>query len=271
MKLSADKNTSLLHGEENHHEKLSKFRARNKTIILVSTAFFITLTLIITALIFHLVRNIRSQQSDPYTIHLLPVSQLQSFHPCNMTSCSGTNYSDLPEPAVTDPNRVFILSLQAAAVQLQNITSSLTTTTTSSSFNNCSVSLRHRSGQIREVLDTMRVDPFVGRLSMEQRFEIMKRISVAKENLMSCVRGMGEMESTAEIEEVRAEVLRVIVYLRSSGENLVRYRKFVREFHSDVAGDYWRNMISDNMFIISMCGLQLVFIFFLYWTLFRFG
>ncbi|KAL9155908.1 hypothetical protein ABFS82_09G037400 [Erythranthe guttata] len=130
MKSSADKNTSLLHGEDNHHEKLSKFRARNKTIIL----FFIALTLIIAALIFHLVRNIRSRHSDPYTI---PVFKLPSSDTRNT--------------------------------------------------------------------------------------------------------------------------------------NLVRYRKFVREFHSDVAGDNWRNMISDNMFIKSMCGLQLVFIFFLYWTLFRFG
>ncbi|KAL7139217.1 hypothetical protein ABFS83_09G036100 [Erythranthe nasuta] len=267
MNSAVNNNNTTTTPSEEDDANLSKFRRRNNILILVFATFSISLTLTISALIFNLVRHVDSESG--HLTRLNPA--VRAFYEaaiCNTPSCREAfnpiiNNITRTRSIITDPNQIFILSLQAAAEQLQNIT--ITTD------KNCSDSLRFGSDQIRYVLATVRGDPFVEKRSFGQRVAIVEGIGLAEDDLNPCVDYLlDDVESTA-VREVRAKVLRVMVYLSSSREFAGRFYEEMHQRYRDVAVVDWRNMVSDHMFIICICGLQLLFIFFLYWTLFRFG
>ncbi|KAL7139215.1 hypothetical protein ABFS83_09G035900 [Erythranthe nasuta] len=249
MKSANNITTNLL--EKQDHEILSKIRQRKKNITTFFITFFISITLIISSLIFYLVHDISSKYS--------------SINPVVQT----------PDPDnKPDPNQAFILSLQTSAQQLENITSfisiSAADTVPSAAFKNCSNSLRHGSGRIRNALTTIRVNPLLETPSFsEERFEMAGSIYAVEEDLEACVGDLGkvEMESTAVI-ELRMKVLEVLVHLRSRGDFLV-YSDEYKVTHS-----LWRDIadeISNYLFVVCVCCLQLMFIFFLFWTICRFN
>ncbi|EYU35852.1 hypothetical protein ABFS82_09G037000 [Erythranthe guttata] len=249
MKSANNNTTNLL--EKQDHEILSKILQR-KNITTFFITFFISITLIISSLIFYLVHDISSKYSP-----INPV--LQTPNPDNKP----------------DPNQAFILSLQTSAQQLENITSFISINgaddmVPSAAFKNCSNSLRHGSGRIRNALTTIRVNPLLETPSYsEQRFEMAGSIYAAEEDLETCVGDLGkvEMESTAVI-ELRMKVLDALVHLRSRGDFLVYSDEYkvTHSLWSDIADE-----ISNYLFVVLVCCLQLMFIFFLFWTICRFN
>ncbi|KAL8042230.1 hypothetical protein ABFX02_09G036900 [Erythranthe guttata] len=250
MKSANNNTTNLL--EKQDDEILSKIRQRKKNITTFFITFFISITLIISALIFYLVHDISSKYSP-----INPVVQTPN-----------------PDNKKPDPNQAFILSLQTSAQQLENITSFISInaadTVPSAAFKNCSNSLRHGAGRIRNALTTIRVNPLLETPSYsEQRFEMTGSIYAAEEDLETCVGDLGkvEMEPTAVI-ELRMKVLEVLVHLRSRGDFLVYSDEYkvTHSLWSDIAYE-----ISNYLFVVCVCCLQLMFIFFLFWTICRFN
>lgn len=106
----------------------------------------------------------------------------------------------------------------------------------------------------------MRVNPFVGSLSEEQRDEMKKRIVAAEEDVESCLDDLAE--------EMTAKLVNVQVYLGSAVDFVAGHGKNGRILNYYVMedSDFYRSVISGNLII---CGLQLLFVFGLFCSLFR--
>ncbi|KAI3454650.1 hypothetical protein Pfo_011313 [Paulownia fortunei] len=234
-------NSSFKTGLVEEDVTLSTFRKRNKILILIFISFIISLTLIIGALITYLVREDGSLSDQ--SVPLNPAVFYSDD--CNTPSCLKIFNTIISTKSITDPNKIFTLSLQTAAKDLENLVSSILSTSGSISdgnktviaFKTCSGSLSVALSQIGDVLAIMRGNPFVETQSDEQRGEMMNRIMAADENLKSCLDDLGKVESTA-VSEVREKVLQVKVYVSSSGDFLFGYDEVWDKFWSDIAADW---------------------------------
>lgn len=231
-------------------ETLAAFRKKYKKQILIFKVFFISLTLIIGALIIYLVQD-NTSESDQ-SIPLNPVVQTSN-------------------PIIGTKSQIFTVSLRTAAEELDDVTSlilSISDTNTEFALKNCWKSLRHGSGQIRYALEAMGVNPFSETLSNEEKVEMLYRIFVAEENINSCLDDLEKVESTAAI-EVRTKVLQAKVYLSGRGD-------FLMDYYDDVWHKFWSTitaawgMVFANLFIVCLFGLQFLFMFYLFWTISKF-
>ncbi|KAK4437082.1 hypothetical protein Salat_0042100 [Sesamum alatum] len=265
----ADPKTSLLIRED-QDVALSMFRRRNKILILVFLLFSFCITVVIAALIIYLVRN-ESSMSGRSTL-FNPALQAFCFVAYNTPSCIKTFKPIISGKSVSDPNQIFTLSLQQAIKELENVIPLVQSNTvkigdgndqTVADFKNCSTSLLDAQSQIRDALRKMRVNPFVEAQSDEQRAEIVSRITATEENLGSCIEDLATVNAT----DVRAKVFDVKVYVNSGGDFLLGFDEVVQMFRSYSVSD--RGLIFENLFSMSMGGLQFVFVLFLFLALFR--
>ncbi|KAL2244254.1 UNVERIFIED_CONTAM: hypothetical protein Sindi_0543400 [Sesamum indicum] len=266
----ADPKTSLL-GEEG--VALSTFRRRNKILILAFLLFSVSLTVVIAVLIVYLVRN-ESSRSGKSTL-FNPALQAFCFVSYNRPSCIKTFNPIISGKSISDPNQIFILSLQHAIKELENVIPLVQSNTTQiregndqtvAAFKNCSTSLPDALSQIRDTLGKMRANPFVEAQSDEQRAEMMSRITTVEENLGSCIEDLATVEAT-DVREVRAKVFDVKAYVNSGGDFVLGFDEVLQMLWSYKVGD--RGLVLESLFDISMCGLQLIFVFFLFLALFR--
>lgn len=95
------------------------------------------------------------------------------------------------------------------------------------------------------------------------------RIIWAEEDLEACVDDLMKVQESMAASEVIEKVLGVKVHLSSSGDFLSGGYNVSHSFWSDIA-ENWSSVISNNIFIIFICCIQLLFIFFLFWTLCRY-
>ncbi|PIN14421.1 hypothetical protein CDL12_12956 [Handroanthus impetiginosus] len=245
---------------------LLAFRKRNKIIILFFFLLIISITLILGTLISYLIHNDTLQVSQP---QINPAVEAFCYVSYNTSSCiRTTNYIINTKSVSDDPNQIFTLSLQTAAKELQNVISFLLTFGSVEpdviAFENCSRSLHDAMGEIRDILGLMRVNPFVEEQSDEQRVEMMNEVSGAGENIGSCLDYLDKVNgSTATI----AKLLQAKEYVNISEDFLIEYAEVLQMFWSD-NGD--RGLNFEIMFGICMGGiLQLLFMFFLFWSLCR--
>ncbi|GFP99367.1 hypothetical protein PHJA_002080800 [Phtheirospermum japonicum] len=226
------------------HDAFSKLGKRNKTTITILTSFIISLALIIGALITYLVQEDTSKLV-PYNNPLLFYSA-----PCNVPPCWRVHNTIITTAYITDPAKIFTLTLQKSIEDLETLVSLIDDTPqldelqqmkmrankTMIAFNNCSDSLRNGSGQIQPLF---LVNPFIfGAHSDEQRGETIKRIIAAEENLEACVRDLEKAEESTAVIEVREKVLRVKEYLSSSRDNLFTYE------HDVVWDKFWGDFVA---------------------------
>ncbi|CAA0826828.1 Unknown protein [Striga hermonthica] len=262
----------------------TKLRKRNKITIIVLTSFLITLTLITGALMTYL-----SHSNTWPSENSVPFNNLVLFYsgPCRAQPCWRVHNTIINTRSIFEPDRVFNLVLQKSVQDLEDIISlinggpSIQMRADSQHMNvsddgdknrtalqNCVDSLRNGSGQIGSVFQ---ISPFLGMQSGEQRGETIKRIMAAEENLEACARGLENDvdEWTARI-GLREKVLRVKVHLRSSREN------FFTDEYDDVWVKFWNDFVAKwrmtygDAFLVFVGGIQLLFMFFLVWTLFKF-
>lgn len=106
----------------------------------------------------------------------------------------------------------------------------------------------------------MRVNPFVGWLSDEQRDEMKKRIAAAEEDVESCLDDLAE--------EMTAKLVNVQVYLSSAVDFVAGHGRMGRiSYKVELEdNDFYRRLISGNLILF---GLQLLFVFGLFCSLFR--
>ncbi|KAL3640594.1 hypothetical protein CASFOL_015562 [Castilleja foliolosa] len=99
---------------------------------------------------------------------------------------------------------------------------------------------------------------------------MIKRIIKAEEDLEACVRDLEKADESTAVIEVKEKVLRVKGYLSSSRDNLFTYE------HDVVWDKFWGEFVAKwgvmfgDVFLICVGGLQLLFMFFLFKTLFKF-
>ncbi|KAG8379163.1 hypothetical protein BUALT_Bualt07G0059600 [Buddleja alternifolia] len=255
---------------------LSKFRRRNKILIIIFLSFFISLILIISALIIHLMHvddddDQSSPQSDDDHIIIPHNPAIQAYYSsaCYTHLCRRTLNSIFTTNSISDPNQIFTLSLQTASKHLRNLTSLISSNSVEKAditFKKCSNFLGHAMSRINDTLAIMRVNPFVGWQSDEQRSEMMNWIMAVEENLESCIDDLRDQVESTAVSEVRGKVSEVQVYVSSSGAFLLGYAEIMQEFWSTSFGGGWG---MDFKFAFGLYGLQLVFIVSLFWSLFR--
>ncbi|KAL3640595.1 hypothetical protein CASFOL_015563 [Castilleja foliolosa] len=232
----------------------STFRRRNKILILISLFLILTLTVILGALITHVVHTNPRFHDPPVNPAVKALCDAAADTPSCLKAFNPI-ISVKSRPA--DPSQILTLSLQTAAKKLENV---INVTTGTNNLKNCSSSLRVGLGMIRERL---RVDPFVEMKSEERRAEMMNKSIVVK-ILKSCLDDLRRVEPTAVISEVKAKVQQVMVYVNSSGgflDPLVLRRIYYDSYVVHTG------MIGPEMCVLF--GLQLLFMFFLFFSLFR--
>lgn len=244
---------------------LSTFHKRNKILTLICLLFIVCLTVVIAALIIYLVRYENS------------TSALESF--CfvafNISSCIKTFDPIISTKSVSDPNQIFTLSLEEAVKELENVISLLQSNTapirdgneTVAKFKNCSTSLADSLTQIRDALGKMRASPLVEAQSEGQWAEMMNEIRAAEENLRSCIDDLTTVEETPDVSEVRAKVVGVKAYVNGGGDFLLGFAEVLQMFGSDNGSVDWGTINLENLFGICVGGLELCFLFFMFWSL----
>ncbi|KAL0286054.1 UNVERIFIED_CONTAM: hypothetical protein Sangu_2751500 [Sesamum angustifolium] len=262
--------TSLL-GEED--VALSTFRRRNKILILVFLLFSVCITVVIAVIIIYLARNGSSMSGKPTLLN--PALQAFCFVASDRPSCIKTFNPIIRGKSVSDPNQILTLSLQQAIKELENVIPVVQSNTvrirdgndqTVAAFKNCSTSLLDALSQTRDALGKMRANPFVEAQSDEQRAEMVSQITAVEESLGSCIEVLETVEAT-DVSEVRAKVFDAKAYVNSGGDFLLRFDEVLQMVWSYSVTD--RGLILENLFSICMCGLQLIFVFFLFLALFR--
>ncbi|KAL7139219.1 hypothetical protein ABFS83_09G036300 [Erythranthe nasuta] len=241
-------NKSRLLLEEDNNETLRSFRRRNKTLIIILTTFFMPLALTTTAFSFYLLHRGFPETAESISENTA-VRIFFSNAACDNPSCKEAFNSILINKSIVDPTQILHLSLQAAAEQLDDVISYVTTS--AAFFKNCSDSLRNGSGRIREALEVIRVNP-----SQEiMRFGLMHKISAAEEDLKACVDDLGN--STAAARELIARVHRVMVYVSTSGEFVYYYRKVSDRRWSEY--DALRDVVGVCIFVLEGWFIFVVF------------
>lgn len=234
-----------LHKEE---VNLEAYRRRYSNLVLAFKLFFISLTIITVVLITYLVQSEALDES----IHNNPPS-LQ-----------------IDNPIATTESEIFNLSLQRAAQELEFAASLILNYSASSeakselAFSRCREWLPIGSGQLREAI---RVNPFPERPSNQQRVEMANLIVAAEERINSCLRDLAATESSAAVDEVWTAVGGAAAYLGERGDFLMRYRDKM-----------WRNLMETagaafqfDLTVVCLFGLQMFFIFFLFWKIIKSG
>lgn len=131
-----------------------------------------------------------------------PFGEFQSL------SCVTLLSSEIKPPSNTNPNHIFMLSLEIVLKKLSKIISNLPDSV------NCSNSLSHATGQLRKILEIIRVDPDV---ETYQRGNMTAWIAAAETDLTACVRDLARAERTTAAEGVRTmvdEARAMVIYSR---------------------------------------------------------
>lgn len=252
-------NRRSLASNEDEAANLSIFRRRNKIIAVVFILLVISLTLFIGALIVQLLRIHNAPSSNNSVgINIPPIVDYCFFS--NAPTCSATLNPIIINKFITDPNQILAVSLQTVAICIQRVINTSSTDASNFASNNCSNSLRDGLGRIRESLATIRVNPFVESLGKEERAEMKNQIVAAEEDVESCL--------DDEPPEMTAKLVDVQVHLISAADFVDGYAKMGR-IHIVESIVFDRSIVSENMFGICMCGLQLLFIVGLFCSLFR--
>ncbi|GER49979.1 peptide chain release factor 3 [Striga asiatica] len=262
----------------------TKLQKRNKITIIVLTSFLITLTLITGALMTYLSHSNTwlSENSAPFNSPMLFYTG-----PCRAQPCWRVQNTIINTKYIFEPDRVFNLVLQKLSQDLEDIISLINGGPSvqmrgeshhmnvsddgdknQTALQNCVDSLRNGSGQIGSVFQ---ISPFLGMQNGEQRGQTIKRIMAAEENLDACARSLENdvHEWTAAI-RLKEKVLRVKLHLRSSREN------FFTDEYDDVWIKFWNDFVAKwrmtygGAFLLCVGGMQLLFMFFLVWTRFKF-
>ncbi|KAH6767777.1 hypothetical protein C2S52_018760 [Perilla frutescens var. hirtella] len=237
--------------DEDEDANISTFRRRNKIIAAVFILLIISLTLLIAALIIQLRRSHKASSSHK-SVGFPPILDFCSFS--SAPTCLATLNPIITHKLITDPNQIFTLSLQTAAKHIQHLINTSLSNAPNSSFNSCSNSLRGGLGRIRESLATVRVDPFVESLSNEQRVAMKNRIVAAEEDVESCLDYLAAGEMTAKLVDVQVCLISAVDFL--DGYTRMRPKEI----------DLYLSIIAENLCV---WGLQLLFIFCLFCSLFR--
>ncbi|XP_047965244.1 uncharacterized protein LOC125209701 [Salvia hispanica] len=242
---TSNSKSSLISHEEDAN--ILSFRRRNKILILSLLFLIILLTL---TLSFLFIRFVRPNDSSPHDNPRINQA-LRAFCYANSDAppCYGAVQPLIRHKLVSDPNQIFGLSLQAAAVDLRRLIGSI-------AHSNCSQSLRDALDQIRRPLAAIEADPFVQTRTDEQRAEMMKRIAAAEEDVDTCLDDLGKIGAAAELVKVK-------VYLNGAGDFLIDYARAVRmaarlqmlEAYND---DRWRRIIMTDYVFLGVC--QWVFV-----------
>lgn len=149
-----------------------------------------------------------------------------------------------------------MLSLEASLKKLSNIISMVSDGTGSEpAFRNCSRSLGHAMGQLKNILEIMRIDPDVE--TYDQRGDMIAWINTAAEDLAACVSDLGTAESTA-ADGVRTTVFEVAALVRYSKDFLVDCEIVNQNFRFGLANDWSssRDEIVENLITVSLFGSQ---------------
>lgn len=133
-------------------------------LILCLVFLMISLTVTLTALITYLLRIDNHPPRNPTLNRALEAFCFVNSDP---PACLRTLNPQITRKFVSNPNKIFTLSLQSAAEGVQNSIDSFTVTD-ELGFGNCSDLLQHGLGQLRDPIDAMRADPFVESKSDEQ-------------------------------------------------------------------------------------------------------
>lgn len=223
-----------------------KLFGEGDAILQIFKLIFISLTLIIGAIIIHLDHNINTSD-DHLMLHSLQTSN----------------------------SYVFTVSLVKATEQLQDAISLILSNYSGSDFDidaelawkNCSGSILNGWGEIQDAVQhvMMRQRP-----SDEERGEMRSQIMAAEGFIESCFDDLEKVESTA-ASEVRAKLILAMVYLSGRGEFLSSYSYF---------DEIWKRLLKmivaswgiafGNLFYIIFCGVQLFFILYMFHKLFKF-
>ncbi|KAL0286058.1 UNVERIFIED_CONTAM: hypothetical protein Sangu_2751900 [Sesamum angustifolium] len=201
---------------------------------------------------------------------LNPALQAFCFTASNTSSCIKTFDPIVSAKSVSDPNQIFTLSLQKAVKELEKVIPLLPLNNvpirdgkeTAAAFKNCSTQLHDALRQIRDTLGKMRANPFVEAQSDEQRADMMYWITVAEENLQSCIDDLA-----TDGNEVRATVLGVKAYVNGGRDFLLRFADVLQMFWIDNGSADWGIINLENLFGICVGGLELFFVFFMFYTL----
>lgn len=227
---------------------ISLFRRRNKLIIIVFLFLIISSALIIAALI---VEILRIHSASHAQIEISPIRTFCSVSD-SQNACLYAFNRILNNKLIIDPDQILTISLSTSVSQIQNFINS--------SDSACSDSLSHAQGQLGGALAVMRVYPFVSSLSHDQREEIGEQIIAAGEDVKACIDQLAAGGVAAPEKLVQVEV-----YLNGCRDFLFR--------HAVVLGTIFetseRSLIYDHLFEIVMCGLQVVFMFGMFFALFR--
>ncbi|KAI3463991.1 hypothetical protein Pfo_020654 [Paulownia fortunei] len=236
------------------HDRLSSVRRRNKILILVFFSLIILLALLIGGIIISLVRKNNSQSQS-----LNPNPAIREF--CSPSysqfSCINSLSSTIKTQSNTNPNQIFVLSLETYRKELSNIISMASNQTgPEPDFRNCSSSLGHAMDQLNNILGIMRVNPDVETQTYEQRGDMTAWINFAAEDLASCAGDLGKVESTA-VDGVRAKVLEVEALVGYSKEFLVNCNGVNENFRFALANDKSSiDQIVENLVAVSFFGTQ---------------
>lgn len=235
-----------LHREE---VNLEAYRRRYNKLVLAFTLFFIFLAVITVALITYLVQS----ESFEESIHRNPPS-----------------IDQIDTPIVDTESEVFNLSLQKAAQELELAaslilnSSALTEAKSELALNHCREWLQIGSGQLREAI---RVNPLPGRPSNQLRVEMASLIAAAEKDINSCLSELSAADSSAAVDKVWSTVIGAAAYLDDRGDFLMSYRdKMWRRFR-ETAGA----AVEFNLVVVCLFGMQMFFIFFLFWKIIKSG
>ncbi|KAK6153393.1 hypothetical protein DH2020_013032 [Rehmannia glutinosa] len=235
-------------------DDVSSVRRRNKTLIIIFFSLIFLLALIIGGIIIFLVSKHNSQSQS-----LEENPAIREFCSSSYTfSCITSLSTAIRIPSNTNPNQIFMLSLETSRIKLSNIILSMASNETrpEAALRNCSGSLGHAMGQLGNILELIRVNPDLETRTYEQRGDMTAWIDAAAEDLASCVGDLGKVESTA-VDGLMGKVVEVGDLVGYGKEFVVNIDSVNQNFRWALAQDESsRNRIVDNLAAVSFFGSQ---------------
>ncbi|XP_051123175.1 uncharacterized protein LOC127246038 [Andrographis paniculata] len=243
---------------------ISAFRRRNRILIFVLFFIFVLFTLVLAVLISYLFRNFLRRQPHVTDVNYAVKAYCQVSS--DYFSCLRSFDGKFTPKSSVNPSQIYSNSLRIAAVKLEKFVSILPNLkdrdeSAADFVDTCSNSSIEAMNQISNALARMRKHPFVEAQSDDQRSEIVKWMNNAAINLDSCLEKVDPAMATA-VEEVKELV--------ENGAYFVHSYVVVLKMIGDYEGvERYRGVHMETLLGISMVGLQLLYVFFMFCCLFR--